>query len=845
MSPEPALGPRRRLGRLFERALDLPHEERPGFVEAARREDPELGAELESLLASHAAAPDYLEALAGKVLPGALGAFPPDTLAPGRKVGRYEIVEPIATGGMGVVYKAHDVALDRLAALKFLPSGQSRNPRARARLTGEARAASALDHPNIAVVYEIGVMDPAPAEDEDPRPFIAMPYYSGETLAEKAKQGPLPVSDVLDWARQIAEGLSRAHEAGIVHRDIKAANLLVTDRGQVKILDFGVAKVAGVDLMSAGVRMGTVAYMSPEQTRGGAVDHRTDLWSLGVVLYELFGSVRPFDADTDDATLHRIRHDEPAALETLRPEIPTEVAAMVHRCLAKEPGARPASARSLRAELRSIEASGSGTVPADIEDRTGIVVLPFVNLSPDPHNAYFSDGLTEEVIVRLSHIRALRVISRTSAMRLKDSPKDVPAISRQLGIRYVLEGSVRKSGDELRIAARLIDAASDEHLWTETYEGTVAEVLRIQERVGNAIAGALRIELSPAEARALGRRGIEDPMALKSYLRARHETWTFSEPGLQRARRHVLNALRIVGDNELLLATLGQIHVWFLQAGVAPDPRHLDEADRCAEAIFRISSHSSYGSKLRGFVEFQRGNLRGALPHLQATLERHPDDPDALITVGYLYCLAGREGTGAAYFQRLLAIDPLTPLNHAMSGFVAVLQGRFADAVAPYGTFLQMEDDGPFSMGNWVWVLGLNGRIGEAESVVRRMRVKHPDTPFTSIATSLFHGLQGDRSLALDAISATLREAGRHSEMFARFLAQCYAVAGEVGEALSWLERAVELGLAHHSFLSRIDPLLEPIRSTPSFQRLMETVEEEWRAFPYDSPEILRGELPK
>jgi eukaryotic-like serine/threonine-protein kinase len=835
MSPDPGLGSRRRLSELFERALALPPEQRPDVVEAARREAPALGAELESLLSSHATAPDYLDVLAAKILPGALGAFPGDTLAPGRKVGRYEIVEPIATGGMAVVYKARDVALDRLVALKFLPPGRSGDPRARARLTGEARAASALDHPNIAIVYEIGVMAPAPDEDEVARPFIAMPYYSGETLAEKVEEGPLPVADVLDWARQIADGLARAHEAGIVHRDIKAANLLVTDRGQVKILDFGVAKVAGVDLTRDGVRLGTVAYMSPEQTRGGAVDHRTDVWSLGVVLYELLAGVRPFDGDTDDATLHRVRHDEPPALGTLRPEIPAEVAAVVGRCLAKEPGARPASARNLLAELRSVETSDGGTAPAGIEDRPGIVVLPFVNLSPDPDNEYFSDGLTEEVIARLSHIRALRVISRTSAMRLKDSPKDVPTIGRQLGVRYALEGSVRKSGDELRIAARLIDAVSDEHLWTETYEGTVAEVLRIQERVANAIAGALRIEVSPAEARALGRRGIEDARALESYLRARHETWSFSERGLQRARRHVLNALRIVGDNELLLATLGQIHVWFLQAGVAPDPSHLDEADRCAEAIFRISSHSPYGSKLRGFVEFQRGNLEGALPHLQASLERHPDDPDVLITVGYLYCLAGREETGATFFERLLTVDPLTPLNHAMPGFVAVLQGRFADAVEPYGTFLQMEDDGPFSMGNWVWVLGLNGRIGEAESVVRRMRIKHPDTPFTSIATSLYHGLRGDRSVALDAISEGLREAAQHSEMFARFLAQCYAVTGEVDESLRWLERAVELGLAHHPFLARIDPLLEPVRADPRFERLMEAVEKKWRAFPGSS----------
>jgi serine/threonine-protein kinase len=837
MSREWSTGERRRLAEQFERAIGRPPGERAEIIEACRRDDAELGAELASLVEAHTTAPDYLETLAGRVLPAVLRALPSDALptgggpadpvSPGDVVGHYEVAERIAGGGMGVVYRARDLALDRPVALKFLPSRRAADAGARDRLLAEARAASRLDHPNIATVYEVGTTGPEPGGGGGERPYIAMAYYRGETLREKVARGPVPVRDAVDWAIQMADGLSRAHEAGIVHRDIKAANVLVTDRGRVKILDFGVAKVEGPEPTAEGARPGTVAYMSPEQTRGGAVDARSDLWSLGVVIYELLAGVRPFHGPADEALVHAIRHDEPSPIERHRPGTPPELAHLVHRCLARDPAARHGSARALLAGLRSVEEGSRRRRTSGAGERPGIVVLPIVNISPDPDDEYFGDGLTEEVIAHLSQIRALRVISRTSAMRLKGADRDLLSIARELGVRYVLEGSVRKSGRDLRISIRLVDAASDRHLWSETCEGSVAELFGIQERVAEAVAGALRIELSPVEERDLERRRIEDPVAFESYLRARHEMWSFSREGLERARRHVLNALELVGDDELLLATLGQTHVWFLQTGAAPDPEHLDRADECADAIFRIAPDSRHGHRLAGFVRFQRGDLRSARFHLEAALEADPDDPDALATLGYLHCLVGRERTGLAYFERLLAIDPLTPLNHGMPGFAAVLQGRFADAVEPYRTFLRMEDDGPFSMMNWVWILGLNGRVDEAAPVLRRMGEKHPGSPFTATARSLHHAFRGEGAAALEAISPDLREAARQTEMFSRFVAECHAAACDVDGALDWLENAVDLGLAHHRFLARVDPLLENVRGEPRFREILERIEAE------------------
>ncbi len=466
------------------------------------------------------------------------------------------------------------------------------------------------------------------------------------------------------------------------------------------------------------------------------------------------------------------------------------------------------------------------------DSRRRLLVLPFVNISPDPENEYFSDGLTDEIIADLSHIRALGVISRTSAMRLKGTDQDVRTIGRELGVQYVLEGSVRKSGEDVRISAKLIDAGTDQHLWGETFGGTIADVFDIQARVASSIASTLRIQLSPAEARELRRGRIEDPVAHESYLRARHEMWSFSWDGLEKARRHVENALAIVGDNELLLATLGHIHIWFLQTGSEPDPSHVEHASTCAEKIFELAPDSRHGTRLRGLIEFHRGDFRASRPLLQACLEQSPDDVDALAALGYISCLAGREDEGITLFERLLAIDPLTPLNHGMPGFAAVLQGRFADAVEPYRRFLEMDDGGPFSMMNWVWVLGLNRRIEEADATVAKLVERHGQTPFASVALSLYRGWRGEREEALEAISSSVQEAALHSEMFARFLAQCHALAGDRDGALRWLEKAVDFGLANYPFVSRIDPLLASVRGDPRFSALMVRVEQEWRNLP-------------
>jgi eukaryotic-like serine/threonine-protein kinase len=800
-----------RIADLFERALALRPDARAPFL-ADACDDHGIRDEVTSLLAAHTTEPDFLDRLAADVLPSAIRALDDDLAGDVPVTDRYEVIDRLGSGGMGVVYRARDTQLGRIVALKFLPAHLTTDPDARARLEREARAASVLDHPHIAPVYEIG-------ETADARLFIAMAFVEGETLERRIARGPLSVDQAVELACQVAYGLSAAHRRGIVHRDIKPSNLMVTPEGTARIVDFGVAKTPDVTLTRDASRLGTVAYMSPEQTRGRTADHRTDLWALGAVLYEMLTGDRPFPGDGEDAVMVGIRTAEPRPVEQVRPDAPGGLGRIVARCLSKDPGDRYDSADDLGAALRAVAEQDDEA--AARAERIGLVVVPFANLSTEPENEYFSHGLTEEIITDLSSIDALRVISRTSAMRLKAAEPETRAIARELGVRYALEGSVRRSGDAVRIAVQLLDAPSGEVIWGQKFDGAVEDVFDVQEQVARSVVEALRLRLTPTEARALADRPIADVRAFESYLRARYEAYRFSKAGLDRAERYVEAALELVGDNALLYSTLGHITAMRVDAGVASGPAVLARVDALAERVLALDPDSARGRWLEAFAAFYRGDIAGAIRAGEEALRLDPEEPDALLLLGYIYVHVGRTADASVLFERALRLDPLTPLAQVMPGCAAVFDGRPDDAVAPYRRGYELEPDSPFGMFFYGWALACAGRLDDALPVLREVADRFDGSPFAALATALAYGLEGRAEEAVAAITPGLEAAARGSCMFARELAHAYALAGEPTRALDWLERAVDLGLRNHAFLAEHDPLLQAVRSQPRFQAIL------------------------
>ena len=736
-------------------------------------------------------------------------------------VAHYKILEKIGEGGMGVVYRAEDTRLKRTVALKFLPPELTRDPQAKARFVQEAQAAAALDHPNICAVFEIG--------EAEGSTYIAMSYVKGQSLKEKIAAGPLSMEEALDIASQVAEGLKEAHERGIIHRDIKPGNIMLTEKGQAKIMDFGLAKLeAGVDLTRTMAVIGTAAYMSPEQARGEEVDHRTDIWSFGATLYEMLTGQKPFGRKTDQAVIYSILNDTTEAVSRIRPEIPRQLDRVIQKALEKDRSRRYQSMTELLKDLKSTLVSGFIMPKAE----KSIIVLPFENISPDPEQEYFCDGMTEEIITDLSHIHDLLVISRSSAMTFKGTKKTIPEIARAVNVRYVLEGSVRKAGNDLRITAQLIDAKNDAHLWAEKYSGTLDDVFDIQEKVSRSIADALKLRLTPDEKRKMAERSISDVTAYEYYLRAYPEILNGTEQTLGRAVKYLQNALDIVGDNALIYSYMAFAYWMYVNIGARQED-YLTKAEECVTKSLALDPTLGKAYAILGWIKMfaPGGKFETGLHHFKKGLELSPEETWALQGIADIYIFSGRISSAIPICEKLLQLDPLDFHTNWIQAALPLYDGRFDEAARLWLKLYETFPEYPLAQLDTALALAYSGENDQAFEVIDKSASLNPDNVVVRLGLMLKYAIQGDTERAHREATPEFRETCRRDGTYSHNLAGIFAMLKERTEALDWLENAVDRGFINYRFLSEKDCFLANIRDEPRFQKLMERVKYEWEHF--------------
>jgi len=725
---------------------------------------------------------------------------------------------------MAVVYLARDKKHDRPVAIKILHpeivAGMGAD-----RFLLEIRIVARLQHPHILALLDSGATDEAP-----PRPYYVMPYVDGETLRQRLdREGPLPVPDAMRLVRETGEALHYAHGAGLIHRDVKPENILLS-QGHALVADFGIARAVGVAtgdrLTQTGLSLGTPAYMSPEQAAADReIDARADQYSLACVVYELLAGQPPFTGPSMAAVLSRQVLDPVPPLTTLRPGVPASLRRAIDRALAKVPADRFGSV------LEFLTAMEAPDAPA-AEPKRSIVVLPFANLSPDPDNAYFSDGLLEEVIADLSRVRALTVISRTSAVKLKQTDWDLRRIGRELNVRYALEGSVRRAGSALRITAQLIDVETEEHLWAEKYSGTVDDVFDLQERLSRQIVEALRITLSPPEDRELAQRPIADIRAFEYYQRARQEYYRHTAEGMVAARALAEHGLAVVGPHEALYGMLGTVYAWSPTSGGGDEVTTLREAEACARRAFALNPDSAQGLSIMGQVAYRRGRAAEAVRLLSRACAAEPNNLDAMHQLAGAYLLGGRIGPMRELLTRLVELDPLTASNHCLLGMSYLLGGDALLALPVHQRAVELDPRSTICRVCAAIPLVVAGRDAEAASHFQWLERQQPDDPLASVAVRFWRGLAGDRAAVLSPPSAAERATAESDEYWAYLMAGAYALVGEADQALSWLEHAIKVrGWIDYRYFTRHDRFLERLRPTPRFNELIAFAREQYERF--------------
>jgi non-specific serine/threonine protein kinase len=677
----------------------------------------------------------------------------------GKTISHYKIIEKLGEGGMGVVYKALDETLDRVVALKFLSAHLSASEESKSRFIREAKATAALNHPNILGVYEI--------DENDKAIFFAMEYVEGKTLKDhiaslKSATG-IPVDLAIGWIKQIAQGLRAAHEKEIIHRDVKPENIMLTPDGNLKIMDFGIAKLKGSSgLTKTGTSMGTLGYMSPEQAQGDAADHRSDIWSLGVMFYEMLTGEVPFKAEHEAGLLYLIVNEQPPLPSAMDKKIPRQLDPVVMRMLEKDRGKRYGTMAEVVAGLdqvrKEIDAAASGPKTKSIG------VLPFGNISQDKESDYFGDGLTEELIVNLSKLKEIRVAPRAISMQYRGSAKDVKTIGRELGARYILSGNVRKFQDNLRISVELIDIDTEEQIWAETYKGKLADVFDIQEQVSKQIIDALMVKLSPKEKIVLTKRSTDNPEAFDCYLRGRDFLYRLTKHSVQFAITLFQKAIDLDSRYAVAYAGLGESYATLYNYFDANET-WLDKAIEASLKALMYDASLSEAYAALGLAYFDRKELDEAVSATRKSIELDPNNFIAYWILGRIYHATDRDAEALEMLHKTTALNPnfYSALNDILMiydrvGERAKHQESLTKALAFFPGYLsQHPDDARGHMYHAIH-LATAGRNEEAKHAGMKALELNPGDSLMMYNAACLYARLGDARLAArtlkDAVAA-------------------------------------------------------------------------------------------
>jgi serine/threonine protein kinase/Tfp pilus assembly protein PilF len=764
-------------------------------------------------------------------------------LAPGTRLGPYEILAPLGHGGMGEVYRARDPRLGREVAIKVLPAEVANHPDRLQRFEREAKAVAALNHPNLVTLHSI--------EESGGVRFLTMELVDGQSLDQLVAPGGLPLARVLDLSIAIAEALIAAHQKGIVHRDLKPANVMVSGDGRVKVLDFGLAKLnepepVGASMMptmdqpisAVGLVLGTVPYMSPEQLRGENVDARSDVFSLGVLIYELVTGKRPFGGATSVEVSSSILRDLPTPVSTARANVPADLERIIARCLEKDPERRTQTAKDVRNELEFLRkgapaAAAPAPKPAPATtptaDLPSVAVLPFVNRSADPNDEYFSDGLADELLSVLVKIRGLRVAARTSSNMFKGKQASIGEAGRALKVATVLEGSVRKAGNRVRISVQLVKVEDEVPLWSETYDRTLDDIFAVQDDIAQSVVKELRTTLlgdtpdsqTSGEAKAEVARAAEgrgsNPESHRLYLEGTYFMERFTEAGVRKGMSQLAEALRVDPKNALAWVALARGYVWQSGYGMVHPIEGARRAREAAEKALVLASDLAEAHHLLGVVQaFYEHDWAAGGKSLERALALSPDNANVLHGMGQYMLFRCRFADAEQYMLRALEQDPLSSRLYSQIGNLYRSTERFAEAERAYRKAIELSPERITAHHLLSIVLAMRG---EMDAALAEAKLEPAEwgrlTGLSDVYWRMGRREESDQALAqLEA---------KHAKDSAFQIAALYAIRGDVDSSFRWLERGLE---EHDAGLNQVacEPIFAPLHGDPRWPLVLRRI---------------------